>query len=230
MVTGKPIVAYYRVSTDRQGQSGLGLEGQEQALQAFARQSGGKILKSFKEVESGKRKDRPELAKALAHAKRSGAVLAIAKLDRLARNVHFVSGLMESGVDFVACDNPTANKLTVHILSAIGEHEAEQISQRTKAALAAYKARGGKLGASLPQCRNLDREARLKGSKATKAIATEAYADLAPMILEWSKEGMTQRAIADRLNSEGHVTRTGKPWSNVQVMRVIKRFKAKQAF
>lgn len=127
-------VAYFRVSTQRQGQSGLGLEGQQAAVAAFC-----EPLESFTEVESGKRSDRPELARAIAACKRLGATLVIAKLDRLARNVHFVSGLMESGVEFIACDNPNANRLTVHILAAVAEDEARRISERTKAALAAAR-------------------------------------------------------------------------------------------
>lgn len=136
---------------------------------------------------------------------------------------------MESGVDFIACDNPYANRLTIHILAAVAEDEAQRISQRTKAALAAYKARGGKLGASRESSRNLTQEARLKGARnAGKAIAKnadDAYSDIAPMILEWSESGLSQRQIAERLNAEGHTTRTGKQWNNVQVMRVLKRFK-----
>jgi len=139
-------VAYYRVSTDRQGQSGLGLEAQQKAVTEHVGRAGGDIVSTFTEVESGKRKDLPELLRALAMCRRIGAVLVIAKLDRLARNVHFVSGLMESGVEFVACDNSHANKLMIHILSAFAEHEREIISERTTAALRAAKARGVRLG------------------------------------------------------------------------------------
>ncbi len=134
-------IAYYRVSTARQGQSGLGLEAQQAAVAAFC-----EPIETYTEVETGKRSDRPELQRAIAACKRMGATLVVAKLDRLARNVAFVSTLMESGVEFVACDNPTANRLTVHILAAVAEDEARRISERTKAALAAYKARGGTLG------------------------------------------------------------------------------------
>ena len=133
------VVAYYRVSTAKQGASGLGLDAQRAAVAAWTA-AGAAVLAGYTEVESGKRADRPELGKALAHAKRSRATLVIAKLDRLSRNVHFLSGLMESGVDFIACDNPHANKLTIHILAAVAEDEAKRISERTRAALAAYKA------------------------------------------------------------------------------------------
>src|SRR5687767_2981985 len=144
------IVAYYRVSTKRQGQSGLGLEGQQAAVEAFAKQHGAKIVASYTEVESGKRADRPALAQAIPHAKLAKATLVVAMLDRLARNVAFLSSLMESGCDFVAVDNPHANKLTIHILAAVAQDEAERISERTKAALKAAKRRGVKLGSARP--------------------------------------------------------------------------------
>ena len=135
-------IAYFRVSTDRQGRSGLGLEAQRRSVDEYLRGLGTEPVAEYVEVESGKRNDRPELARALAACRKQNARLIIAKLDRLARNVAFVSGLMESGVDFVACDMPTANRLTIHILAAVAEHEREMISERTKAALASAKARG----------------------------------------------------------------------------------------
>src|SRR5450759_813701 len=139
-------VAYYRVSTDRQGRSGLGLEAQRDSVRHHLLRENGSLAVEFVEVESGKRNDRPQLALALAAAKKAKATLIIAKLDRLARNVYFISGLMESGVDFVAADNPHANRLMIHMLAAFAEHEREQISNRTKGALAAAKARGTRLG------------------------------------------------------------------------------------
>lgn len=224
------IVGYQRVSTKGQGESGWGLEGQETAIQAYARQSGGKIVAMYTEVESGKLADRPELLKALAHARRSKATLVVAKLDRLARNVAFLSALMESNVQFVACDQPQANRLTLHILAAVAEAEAKAISERTKAALAAYKARGGKLGAELPQCRNLTAEARVKGirkaAEMRQKAATEAYSDLIPTVQAMKAEGLSLRAIAERLNADGHTTRRGKPWNQVQVSRVLERAEA----
>lgn len=144
-------VAYYRVSTVRQGQSGLGLDAQRASVAAHvAGKSGGLLLAEFQEIESGRKSDRPQLAAALALCKRQKATLVIAKLDRLARNVRFISSLMESGVQFQAVDMPEANRLTVHILAAVAEHEREAISERTRAALAAKKARGETLGNPRP--------------------------------------------------------------------------------
>ena len=139
-------VAYLRVSTDKQGRSGLGLEAQRAAVAAHVDGTRGQIVSEFVEVESGRRKDRPQLAAALDACRALRAILVIAKLDRLARNVAFVSNLMESGVEFVAADMPTVNRLTIHILAAVAEEEARMISARTKAALAAAKARGVRLG------------------------------------------------------------------------------------
>lgn len=223
----KKIVGYVRVSTKGQGASGLGLEAQQAAIDAYAGQNDCTVARCYVEVESGRKSDRPELAKALAHAKRSRATLVCAKLDRLSRNVAFLSALMEAKVDFVAVDNPAANKLTLHILAAVAEAEAEAISSRTKSALAAYKARGGRLGAELPQCRNLDQAARQRGAKAAavaiKAKASEAYADLVPIVQELHASGHTQAAIAAELNRLGHTTRRGKSWNQVQVGRVLQR-------
>ena len=221
------IIAYYRVSTKQQGESGLGLEGQVATVAAYARGQGAEVLKTYREVESGKRADRPELAKALAHARRSRATLVIAKLDRLARNVHFLSGLMESNVDFIACDNPHANKLTIHILAAVAEDEAQRISARTKAALAAYRARGGLLGAARPEGRRLTPELGAKGRararEVQRAAVAAAYADLAGELAGLRADGLSLRAIAARLNADGHTTRRGKPWNPVQVARVLGR-------
>jgi DNA invertase Pin-like site-specific DNA recombinase len=225
MATG--IVAYLRVSTKGQRESGLGIEAQRAAVEAYCRQNGVAFIHWYIEVESGKLADRPELIKALAHAKRSKTTLVVAKLDRLARNVAFLSALMDSKVAFVACDNPHANRLTLHILAAVAEAEAVTISQRTKAALAAYKSRGGKLGAELPQCRNLTPEAVAKGrqrsAQSRAKAAVEAYADLLPTVRELRAKGLSLQGIADELNDQGHTTRRGKPWNAVQVARILER-------
>ena len=221
------IIGYLRVSKKSQGESGLGLEGQRAAVEAHAKSQGMSVAAWYTEIESGKRADRPELGNALAHARRSKATLVVAKLDRLARNVAFLSALMESKVPFVAVDNPHANKLTLHILAAVAEAEALAISQRTKDALGAYKARGGLLGASLPRCRNLTSAAAAKGrvesAKARTKAANEAYADLRSTLAEMQAKGVSLQAMATDLNGQGHTTRRGKPWNAVQIMRVLDR-------
>jgi DNA invertase Pin-like site-specific DNA recombinase len=225
------IVAYYRVSTKKQGKSGLGLEGQQTTVAEYVRQHAGNLIAEYVEVETGKSKDRPKLQKAIAHAKRSKATLVVAKLDRLARNVAFTSALMESSIDFVACDNPHANRFTIHILAAVAEHEAEQISQRTKAALAAAKRRGVKLGSARPGHWEGRENRRLAGfAKARNAAAkahseafNDEYADLFPIVKELSNNGQSLQAIADELNEQGHTTRRGKPWNRMQVSRVLQR-------
>jgi DNA invertase Pin-like site-specific DNA recombinase len=227
--TPKPslkLIPYCRVSTAKQGRSGLGLDGQMEAVNIHAQAVGGKVvLPPYVEVESGKRNDRPELAKALAACKAMRAVLCVAKLDRLSRDVEFVAGVMNSGVEFVACDNPTANRLTLHILAAVAENEAKAISERTKAALAAYKARGGELGATLPQCRNLTNKARAKGRlasiEARRQKAIDTYAAVRPLLLEWRAEGRSLRAMADELNRSGYLTSRGGHYSQVQVRTIL---------
>ena len=226
------VVAYYRVSTKRQGESGLGLEGQQSAVQDYVRRVGSEMVTSYTEVESGKRNDRVELAKAIAHAKRSKATLVVAKLDRLARNVAFTSALMEAGIEFVACDQPHANKLTIHILAAVAEHEAEAISQRTKSALAAAKARGVKLGSARDGHWEGREDRRRAGAAAgaeaaaevNRRSADEAYVDLIDDLQVMRNEGLSLRTIAGRLNEQGHTTRRGKPWNPMQVRNVLKRF------
>lgn len=220
MANGK-WVAYYRVSTAKQGASGLGLEAQEAAVRSFLNGGEWELIASYTDVESGTRKgnDRPELAKALAHCKRTGAQLVIAKLDRLARNVHFITGLMESGVNFVAADMPQANKLTVQILAAVAEAEAEAISARTKAALAAARERGVKLG----KPENLTTDAQRKGAEATKAKARAAYANQAESIKAMRAKGLTFQAIADELNKRGEQTAKGAAFTAMTIKRILDR-------
>ena len=226
----RKMVAYLRVSTDKQGLSGLGIEAQAAAVAQHIRQAGSELLATYTEVETGKKDslgNRPELRKAIAHAKRCKGTLVVAKLDRLARSVAVTSMLHQSGVEFVCVDNPSANRLTVQILSAVAEAEARAISERTKAALAAYKARGGRLGASLPQCRNLSQEARSEGAKraaiAHHRNAAEAYTDVSGEMHTLRLSGKSLREIANILNSDGQTTRRGKPWNPVQVKRVLSR-------
>lgn len=203
-----PYIAYYRVSTARQGQSGLGLEAQREAVSRFlAAQNAGpeQPVGEYTEVESGKRsKNRPQLLAALAQCRKLKATLVIAKLDRLARNVHFISGLMETGVEFVAVDMPKANKLTVHIMAAMAEFEAQAISQRTKAALEAARARGAQFG-------NPRWSESIEAARKAKGLIPPAPA-IVEMMEKHRAEGLTLRAIADRLNALGLRTPKGSAW------------------
>src|SRR5579872_5636899 len=231
------IIGYLRVSTKRQGVSGLGLEGQRTAVESYARTVGAKVGAWYTEVESGKKADRPELARAIGHAKRSKMTLCVAKFDRLARDMEFTAKVMNSSVEFVACDNPAANRLTLHILAAVAENEARAISERTKTALAAAKARGAKLGSARPGHWEGREEARLtwarRGAVAAAEVrselADEAYADLLPILRTMQAEGLTFRGMAEKLNEAGHKTRRGKPWNQTQVSRVLARNEAETA-
>jgi len=211
-------VAYFRVSTDRQGRSGLGLDAQKAAVLSFIN-GNAELVAEFTEVESGKHADRPELGKALAACKKHKAKLVIAKLDRLSRNLAFIATLMESGVEFVAVDNPHANKLTVHILAAVAQHEREMISERTKAALAAAKRRGQVLGNP-----NLAKAAKL-GRAAVKRNARRFAANVRPIIEEIMRAGATSHnAIAAKLNERNVRTARGGVWTHVQVGAILHPF------
>lgn len=214
-------VAYYRVSTAKQGQSGLGLEAQRASVNAYAHAQGLTIVCEYEELETGTgKRERPRLEMAIADAKRQGAVLLIGKLDRLARSVAFISNLMESGVDFVAVDMPDANRLTVHIMAALAEHEARLISVRTRDALNAARTRGTRLGT--PE--NLTDEGRRISREAQQQEAMKAYRRVAPYIRVLRDQGLSMRAIARRLNEEGHTTRQGKAWSVSQVQNVLRKY------
>jgi DNA invertase Pin-like site-specific DNA recombinase len=222
MATGN-YVAYYRVSTEKEGQSGLGLEAQQEAVRSYLNGGCWKLVAEVVEVESGKRAARPKLAEALRLAKLHKATLIIAKLDRLARNVAFVSSLMESGVEFTAVDFPQANRLTIHILAAVAEHEAAMISARTKAALAAAKARGTKLGGFRGV--KFTEEHHQAAKEARKAASDIRAAELAPVIAELREAGITSlQGLARALTERGIPTaRGGSRWSAVQVHRVVSR-------
>jgi DNA invertase Pin-like site-specific DNA recombinase len=218
-MTEKPtaFVAYLRVSTIRQGESGLGLEAQRAAVETFARQHGGAIMASYVEVETGKRSDRPELGKALCAAWKAKATLLIAKLDRLARNVAFIANLMDAGVEFLACDQPFASRLTLHILAAVAEDEARRISERTKAALQAAKALRRKLGSPIAA------KTVAKARAARSAYAAKANATTLAVIREVQKSGVTSLAgIARTLEARGVKTPGGRTqWQPVQVSRLL---------
>jgi DNA invertase Pin-like site-specific DNA recombinase len=207
-------IAYYRVSTQKQGQSGLGLDAQRSAVSAFSRS--GTLAAEYTEIESGKRHtNRPQLQTALAECKKRKATLIIAKLDRLARNVAFISALMENGTDFIACDMPHANKLTIHILAAVAEHEREMISARTKAALTAAKARGTKLGN--PRWA----ESIESAWRANNPIAVSPQ--VVQMVRQHRRAGETLRAIADHLNALGLRTPKGNKWYASSVNALFER-------
>lgn len=223
----KKAVSYIRVSTSKQGQSGLGLEAQQESVRVFAQANGYEVVQEFREIESGKNNDRPILQKALAHAKKIGACLVIAKLDRLARSVSFIAKLMESNTDFRAIDFPEASsassRLILHVMSAFAEHEARSCSERTKLALAAAKSKGKLLGASNPKCPKLTPEARKKGQQKLKSKAIKAYSGILPKILELKSQGISLQGIANKLNAENEITRNGKSWHPIQISRALNR-------
>jgi DNA invertase Pin-like site-specific DNA recombinase len=224
MATGR-FVAYYRLSTECQGASNLGLEAQRQAVHEFLTGDRRKLLDGFTEVESGKRADRPELAKAFAACRLHRATLVIAKLDRLSRDAAFLLNLRDADVDFVAADMPDANRMTVGILACVAEHEREAISQRTKAALAAAKARGKRLGNPGNLSAKAAAVGRQRGNAAGVDRAARRSADLAPVLAEIKASGITSLGgIARALNERGIPTARGqRTWQAVQVQRVLER-------
>lgn len=244
MHTGK-FVAYYRVSTARQGASGLGLDAQKDAVRRYLNGGDWSLVAEVVEVESGKRADRPKLAEALRLCRVHGATLIIAKIDRLARNVAFVSNLMESGVEFTAVDFPKANRLTVHILAAMAEHEAKMVSDRTKAALAqkqrwygertpeqraALQADGKRTKLGGDHSGNFA-DVRERGPQVSAAVrsakATQRVEDLADTFADVRAAGaVSLREIAAALNERGIPTAKGGAWSAVQVKRVLDRLPA----
>lgn len=208
------LVSYIRVSTQRQGESGLGLEAQRMSVQSYADSNASKIIAEFVEVESGKRTNRAQLAAALDFCRKNDAVLVIAKLDRLARNVHFISGLLESGVRFHAADMPSADRFVLHIMAAVAEHEGRAISERTKAALAAARARGVKLGVTGQALADQH-----------KARANAFALSMASTIQNHKAAGLSVRKIADRLNRDSVPTLSGAKWHPTTVQRTIQRLR-----
>lgn len=211
-------VAYFRVSTDRQGQSGLGLEAQREAVARYVGQA--ELLAEFTEVESGRNNNRAQLGAALATAKRAKATLVIAKLDRLARNVHFISGLLESNVPFVCADAPEADRTFLQMMAVFAEWEARKISERTKAALAQVKAQGRTLGCPKPEIGSAAGVAVLKAK-------ASAYAErVGPIVREiQAKAGAsTLREIGQALEARGVATpRGGMAWGPAQVSNLLQR-------
>ena len=221
-------VTYLRVSTDRQGKSGLGLEAQRKVVLDHVT-SKGEIAAEFVEIESGKKNDRPQLARALAEAKRIGAVLLIAKLDRLARNVAFIANLLEAGVEIAAADMPEANRFLLHVMAAVAEHEAQAISDRTRAALAAAKARGVALGWSMPRRAGEQRHAARKGAERNARKADQHAANVLPVIRQIAARGASLRQIADELNTRAIKTARGGLWYAATVRNVMARHKEIEA-
>lgn len=219
--TGTRYIAYLRVSTQRQGVSGLGLEAQRASVRAFLT-SQDVVVEEFVEVESGRKNDRPKLHAALAVAKREGATLLIAKLDRLARNVAFIANLLEAGVEIAAVDLPQANRFVLHIMAAVGEQEGKAISERTKAALAAAKARGTKLGWANPD-RDDQRRAQKASAQTRQRSADVFAAQHGPRIAERRAAGASLQAIADEFNRQAITPPRGRLWWPSTVRAVLMR-------
>jgi DNA invertase Pin-like site-specific DNA recombinase len=219
MATGK-FVTYFRVSTQRQGQSGLGLDAQRETVRNYLNGGNCEVVGEFTEIETGKGSNalskRPQLATALALCKKTGAGLLVAKLDRLARNVHFISGLMESKVKFVACDLPEASEFTINLMAAFAAHEAKRISERTKDALRAAKTRGVKLGIAGPTNLRSNIEARQRA-------ADDFARNLAPVINGLRAQGLSQRKIVEQLNRLNIAATRGGQWSLLQLQHLLKR-------
>lgn len=223
----KNYIAYYRVSRKEQGISGLGLSAQKSSVEKYVTSQDGIILKDFTEVETGTNKrERVEIHKAIQLAKNEGAILIIAKLDRLARNVSFVSSLMDAGIEFLAVDMPSANNFTIHIFSALAEQEAKLISSRTKLALAELKKKGVKLGN--PQ--NLTSEARAKGVNKIKenAMNNDRNRQAQSIILNCKEKEMSYRQIADYLNQLNFKTRHGNKFYAPTVLQLYNRMQLQQ--
>jgi DNA invertase Pin-like site-specific DNA recombinase len=227
-------VAYYRVSTAKQGASGLGLEAQRRTVADYLNGGSWELVGEFEEIESGKRADRPALASAMERCRLTGARLLIAKLDRLSRNVHFLTGLEEEGVDFVACDMPEANQFTVHIMAAVAQQESRAISARTKAALGSIKARledggehvsrrSGKALTKLGSPRGLTVSRPDLGTQALTAKADQFAARVRPTLEALRAEGLSLGAVAARLNGMRVNSARGGLWTPTAVKRVLER-------
>lgn len=216
--THQNYIAYIRVSTQQQGRSGLGLEAQRDVVERFIQAQGSNLLCEYVEVETAAGANaldqRPQLRAALAHAKRERATLLIAKLDRLARNVHFITGLIESGVDFICADMPHANKVMLQMYAVMAEWERDQISLRTRSALAARRARGLPLGS----------RQNLQNVNARKTAAADAFAkSMQGIVLGLSQRNLTQHQIAEELNAVGIKTASSGKWSQTKVSRLLAR-------
>jgi DNA invertase Pin-like site-specific DNA recombinase len=217
-------IAYYRVSTKGQAESGLGLEAQRTAVTRFLNGGEWELVEEVTEIESGKRNDRPKLAEALRLCRIYNAELIIAKLDRLSRNVYFISALMESGVKFVAADMPQATDMTIHILASVAQGEAKAISERTRVALAAAKARGQQLGGLRSNSATIHIKGNAQSIQVRQERASKKANDLLPVIEQAKASGASSlREIAAVLNKRKIHTSRGGKWSAVQVQRILQR-------
>lgn len=213
------VITYLRVSTDRQGRSGLGLEAQREACRVFLHGGPSLLLAEFIEVESGRKSDRPKLREAMAQCRCTGATLLIAKLDRLARDAHFLLGLQKAGVEFIAADMPTANRLTIGIMALVAEEEARAISVRTKAALAAAKARGVKLGGYRAGAPLPDGAASLR---VRQAAQQRFAAEVGPIAVTLHQQGQSLRQIGAEMTARGIRTPRGGKWSARAVQTLLR--------
>lgn len=219
-----PFVAYYRVSTARQGKSGLGLDAQKKAVADFLNGGSWQLLAEFVEVESGKAVDRPELEQALAMCELAGATLVVAKLDRLSRNLAFLAKLQESGAQFVAADMPEANELTIHIMAAVAQAERKAISNRTKEALAAAKTRGVRLGGNRGNLEDLRKGPAISAEVRGRQARERALKVARQIVAVRSGEAATSlREIARALNDRGITAPRGGKWHAAQVKAVLQR-------
>ena len=223
-MSDKRFVAYYRVSTTRQGRSGLGLDAQKHAVETYLKSENGNLIDTFVEIESGKKNDRPKLEAAMAMCRVHNATLIIAKLDRLARNVEFIARLMNSRIEFIATDMPQANRLTVHIMAAMAEHEREMISARTKVALAQARKRGVKLGGDRGNIQRHAKKGAARSATARSSKANERARDLIPLVKDIIRsESNTLSNVADALNCRDITAPRGGAWSRAQVKTLIDR-------
>ncbi len=215
-------VAYYRVSTQKQGKSGLGLEAQQKMVNDFVAINGGEIVAEYTEVESGKNSDRPELIQAMKHASLVGGRLLVGKLDRLSRDLNFITSLQKNRVDFVVSDLPGCDSFTINIYGALAQREREMISSRTKAGLAAAKARGVKLGTNNLKM-ELVKEAGAKGVESIKQNADDFAIKVNPIINAMKGQGKSYTAIAAELDKLGVKTARGGKWTARAVINVLER-------
>jgi DNA invertase Pin-like site-specific DNA recombinase len=221
-MNGRPLAIYYRVSTRQQQRSGLGLLAQQDSVHRYVSSNPGRIIAELTEIESGKSKDRPQLKEALRLCRVYGAKLIIARLDRLARSVSMIAALLESGVDFVAADMPLANRFTIHVLAAVAEYEARLISERTRAAFAAAKARGRKFGSPNPETHRFSYSARKARVRAERERSKKRALDFLPLLCQLRDRGLTIQEIAQHLTNLGAPRpRGGKAWGHSTVRRMF---------